>query len=160
MSRIFNFTLLAATAAMVVACAGIKDTSGDAEAIVEQIRQADLALLQAEEQRDLDGVMVLIAPNAVFQPPGYLPIVGHEAIREFYETQWFELPFIEISGEPETIVVSSSGDLAYFDGRSHLVLEVSGERKVSAGKYLAVWQKVSGDWKLAAISWSANEVTR
>jgi len=141
-------------------CAGIKGRSVDIESIEAQIRQADLALLRAEGERDLAAVMEFIAPHAVFQPPGYSPIVGHEAIRQFYETQWFKLPFSEISGTPVAIVVGSSGDLAYFDGRSQMVVEISGERTVIAGKYLGVWQKVSGAWKLAAISWSGNELTR
>ena len=85
--------------------------------------------------------------------------MGHEAIRHFYDTQWFKLPFVEISVTPEKIVVGSSGDQAYFDGRSYMVTEISGERILVAGKYLGVWQKVSGKWKLAAISWSANEMT-
>jgi len=160
MNRHFAFALLVVAAATLTGCEGIKSSSVDTESIEAQIRQADLALLRAEEQRDLEGVMDLIAPHAVFQPPGYPPIVGHEAIRQFYESQWFKLPFTEISGTPETIVVGSAGDMAYFDGRSQMVVEISGERMVAAGKYLGVWQKISGKWKLAAISWSANEATR
>lgn len=160
MSRYIAFALLVVVAAILVGCAGNRGSSVDTETTKAQIRQADLALLRAEGQRDLDGVMDLIAPHAVFQPPGFSPIVGYEAIRQFYDTQWFKLPFTEISGSPETIVVGSSGDLAYFDGRSYMVVEISGERTVAAGKYLGVWQKISGKWKLAAISWSANEPTR
>ena len=37
------------------------------------------------------------------------------------------------------------------------MLDVSGERVVSVGKYLGVWQKISGEWNLAAISWAGNE---
>ena len=159
-SRHLAFFLLVVVTATFGGCERIKGGSSDVESLEAQIRQADLALLRAEEQRDLDGVMDLIAPHAVFHPPGYSPIVGHEAIRQFYATQWFKLPFIEISGTPEAIVVGSSGDLAYFDGRSQMVIETSGERTVAVGKYLGVWQKISGKWKLAAISWSANEVTR
>ncbi len=160
MSRHLAFAVLVAAAATLGGCAGFNGSSVDTESTEAEIRHADLALLRAEEQRDLDGVMDLIAPHAVFQPPGYSPIVGHAAIRRFYVTQWFKLPFIEISGTPEAIVVGSSGDLAYFDGRSQMVLEISGERTVVAGKYLGVWQKISGKWKLAAISWSGNEMTR
>ncbi len=160
MNRHIAFALLVVTTALLGGCDSPKSNSVGNESPEAEIRQADLALLRAEEQRNLDGVMDLIAPHAVLQPPGYLPIVGHEAIRQFYETQWFKLPFIEISGTPEAIVVGSSGDLAYFDGRSQMVVEISGERTVASGKYLGVWQKISGKWKLAAISWSANEVTR
>jgi len=160
MNRHFAFALLVVATALLGGCDNLKSSSVGNESPEAEIRQADLALLRAEEQRNLDGVMEFIAPHAVFQPPGYSPIVGHEAIRQFYETQWFKLPFIEISGTPEAIVVGSSGDLAYFDGRSQMVVEISGERTVASGKYLGVWQKISGEWKLAAISWSANEVTR
>ena len=159
MSRHLAFALLLIATVILSGCAGHKGSSVDTESIEAQIRQSDLALLRAEEQRDLDRVMEMIAPGAVFQPPGFSPIVGHGAIRQFYDTQWFTLPFIEISGTPEKIVVASSGDLAYFDGRSYMVIEISGERTVAAGKYLGVWQKISGKWKLAAISWSANEMT-
>jgi ketosteroid isomerase-like protein len=160
MSRHFVLALLVGVTATLGGCCSIKSSSVDTESIKAQIRQADLALLRAEEQRDLESVMDYIAPHAVFQPPGYAPVVGHEAIRQFYSTQWFKLPFIEISGTPEAIVVGSSGDMAYFDGRSQMVVEISGERTVATGKYLGVWQKISGKWKLAAISWSANEAAR
>jgi len=160
MIRYSAFVFLVVATATLGGCDSIKGGPVDTESIRAQIRQADLALLRAEERRDLEGVMDLIARDAVFQPPGFPPIMGREAIREFYDTQWFKLPFVEISGRPEAIVIGSSGDMAYFDGRSQMVFEVSGERKVAAGKYLGVWQKISGTWKLAAISWSANEVTR
>jgi ketosteroid isomerase-like protein len=160
MSRNLVFALLTVATVMSAGCAGNRASSVDTATMEAQIRQADLALLRAETQRDLDGVMELIAPGAVFQPPGYPPIVGREAIRQFYDTEWFKLPFIEISGRPESIVVGSSGNMAYLDGRSEMVLEVSGERTVAVGKYLGVWRRISGQWKLAAISWSGNEVTR
>jgi ketosteroid isomerase-like protein len=159
-NRHLALALLLVASATLGGCGDLKSSSVDTEAIAADIRQADLALLQAEEARDLNGVMEFIAPQAVFQPPGFPPIVGLEAIRQFYDSKWFKLPFTEISGTPESIIVGSSGDLAFLDGRSQMVVEISGERTVAAGKYLGVWQKISGKWKLAAISWSANEMTR
>jgi ketosteroid isomerase-like protein len=158
--RIFAYVLLAVSIALSVSCTGNRDASEDVEVIVEQIRQADQALLQAEEQRDLESAMALVAPHAVFQPPGLPAIAGHEAIRRFYEQQWFTLPFVEIFGKAETIVVAASGDLAYLDGRSHLTLEISGENVTSEGKYLGVWQRIEGHWRLVAMSWTANEPAR
>lgn len=160
MSRSFAFALLLAASATLGGCGDIKSSPVDTASIEADISQADAALLRAEEARNLDGVMEYIAPNAVFHPPGFSPIVGREAIRQFYENQWFTLPFVEISGVPESIVVGSSGDFACVDGRSQMVLEISDEKTVADGKYLGVWQKTGGKWKLAAISWSANENTR
>jgi ketosteroid isomerase-like protein len=152
--------MLAVAIALAVGCTGNRSDSEDFEATVDQIEQADQALLQAEEQRDLESAMALVAPQAVFQPPGLPAIVGEEAIRRFYEESWFKLPYVEISGHAETTVVAASGDLAYLDGRSHLMLEISGENVLSEGKYLGVWQRIEGQWKLVAISWTANEPAR
>jgi ketosteroid isomerase-like protein len=158
--RIFAYVLFAVSTALSVSCTGNRDASEDVELIVEQIRRADQALLQAEEQRDLESAMALVAPHAVFQPPGLPAIVGHEAIRRFYEEQWFTLPYVEMFGKADTVVVAASGDLEYLDGRSHLMLEISGEHVVSEGKYLGVWQRTEGHWRLVAISWTANEPAR
>jgi len=158
--RIFAHALLVVATALSVSCTGSGNSSGDAEVMIKQIRLADRALLQAEDRRDLDGAMAFIASHAVFQPPGRPPIAGEEAIRRFYEQQWFKLPYSEISGNPVTIVVAASGDLAYLDGRSHMVMEVSGEQVIIEGKYLGVWQRIKGQWRLVAISWTANQATR
>ena len=160
MNRIIAYVLLAVSAALSAGCAGNRSASMDIEAVVDQIRQADQALLQAEEQRDLESAMALVAPHAVFHPPGLPAIVGNEAIRRFYEQRWFTIPYVEISGQADTIVVAASGDLAYLDGRSHLMLEISGEQVLSEGKYLGVWQRIEGHWRLVAISWTANEPAR
>ena len=157
MIRIFAYVLLAVSTTLSVSCTGNRDASEDVELIVEQIRQADQALLRAEQQRDLESAMALVALDAVFQPPGLPAIVGHEAIRRFYEQRWFTLPYVEIYGKADRIVVAASGDLAYLDGRSHLMLEISGEQVLSEGKYLGVWQRIEGHWRLVAISWTANE---
>ena len=160
MNRIFAYVLLAVATALSAGCAGNRSASMDIEAVVDQIRQADQALLQAEEQRDLESTMALVAPHAVFHPPGLPAIVGNEAIRRFYEQRWFTLPYVEISGQADTIVVAASGDLAYLDGRSRLMLEISGEQVLSEGKYLGVWQRIEGHWRLVAMSWTANEAAR
>ena len=160
MNRIFAYALLAMATTLAVGCNGNRDAIENFEATVDQIRQADQALLQAEEQRDLESAMALVGPDAVFQPPGLPAIGGDEVIRRFYEERWFTLPYVEISGQVETIVVAASGDLAYLDGRSHLTLEISGENVSSEGKYLGVWQKIQGQWRLVAISWTANEPAR
>lgn len=160
MNRMIAYVLLAVTTAVASGCTGNRGASEDIEEISDQIRHADQALLKAEGQRDLESAMALVAPHAVFQPPGLPAFVGDEAIRQFYEQQWFTIPYVEISGQAEKIVVAASGDLAYLDGRSHLTLEISGQEVISEGKYLGVWQRLAGQWRLVAISWTANEPAR
>ena len=159
-NRMFVYVLLAVAMVLSVDCTGNRSASEDIEALIDQVRHADQVLLKAEQQRDLVSAMALVAPHAVFQPPGFPAIVGDEAIRRFYEEDWFTLPYVEIFGQADTIVVAASGDLAYVDGRSYLMLEISGEKVRSEGKYLGVWQRIEGQWRLVAMSWTANEPAR
>ena len=62
-------------------------------------------------------------------------------------------PGFDLSFAPEQIVVSSSGDMAMDRGTYRLGPET--------GKYVVVWRKVDGDWKVAAdIFNSDNPVSR
>lgn len=128
----------------------------DLTAEIQNIRDSDRALLQAETNRDLDGVMEYIAEGAVFQPPNSPPIIGHDAIREFYK-EWFNIPYIGIYCESDTIVVSSSGDLACLIGNSYMELDKSTGKNRLDGKYITIWQKHTDRWLCIAVSWSGNE---
>jgi ketosteroid isomerase-like protein len=82
-------------------------------------------------------------------------VVGREAVREFY-ADWFAIPYTAIHVQAQTVTVASSDDLAYLVGESALVLSgPQGERQVP-GKYLGVWRKIDGEWRLAALSWTGN----
>ena len=37
------------------------------------------------DAHDVDGLVALFAPDAVYRRPGYEPLEGHEALRAFYE---------------------------------------------------------------------------
>ncbi|MEA1979220.1 MAG: DUF4440 domain-containing protein [Chloroflexota bacterium] len=123
--------------------------------ITKVICAADRSLIAAEASRDLDSAMSYMASNVILQPPDMPIVVGRKAVREFY-TEWFALPYTSIQVHSQKVTVASSGDLAYLVGESSFVLEgPQGELQVP-GKYLAVWEKVEGEWNLAAISWSGN----
>jgi ketosteroid isomerase-like protein len=126
---------------------------------VAAIRAADAAWFAAEAARDIESIMPFVSDRAVFQPPDGPAIVGAEAVRNFYQS-FFALPYTDAGGSSDSIVVSSSGDLAYDIGRNFLVLKgPEGERRHD-GKYLAVWQKSGGTWKLTALSWSLDAPMR
>jgi ketosteroid isomerase-like protein len=127
------------------------DTVGE----IRKIRETDRSLLLAETQRDLVGAMRYIAKDAIFHPPGNPPVIGDEAIRDFYE-EWFKVPYSGIVCESDTIGISSSGDLAYLIGNSHMEFDTpTGENRLD-GKYITVWRKTSDRWLCVAVSWSGN----
>ncbi len=154
MVRLSAFSVLLLLA-VVIGCAGPPASELDLAAEVERVRAANQAWFEAESRRDLEGIMPHVALNAVFQPADAPSFSGHEAARAFF-AEFFELPYASFGGGPDTILVASSGDLAIDIGHSRMVMD-GPERTVEVeGKYLAAWQKIEGEWKCVAISWSAN----
>ncbi len=128
----------------------------DIQGEIRNIRAADRSLLRAETQRDLAGVMQYIARGAIFHPPDNPPVIGDKAIHDFYK-KWFKLPYSGIFCESDTIVISSSGDLAYLIGNSFIEVETPAGKNRLDGKYTTIWQKTHDMWLCVAVSWSGNE---
>jgi uncharacterized protein (TIGR02246 family) len=148
-----NGTLLLALAVLFSACS--QAPAIDLQAEKEQIRQLNQQWYAAENRKDLDAIMQqFLAEECILQVPGIEPLEGHEAIRTFMEV--FFQSLVSVSGEPTQIVVSASGDLAYDWGATHAVLEGPEGRVDDEQKYLIVWQKVDGEWKAVAGSFSSN----
>ena len=136
------------------ACAS-SESAGDLEAEAGLIRTADRTLLEAETRRDLEGAMVLFAEDAVLQPPDAPPVIGREAVREFY-ADWFGVPYVGIYSDSDRVIVSASYDLAYLIGTSHMEMDTSAGGERFDGKYISLWRKVDGRWLCVGVSWSGN----
>ena len=127
----------------------------DLEAEEEQIQQLNQQWYEAENRKDLDTIMQrFLAEDCILHVPGIGPLEGHESIRAFMAA-FFE-SLVSVSGGPTQIVVSASGDLAYDWGATHAVLEGPEGRVDDEQKYLIVWQKIDGEWKAVAGSFSSN----
>jgi ketosteroid isomerase-like protein len=150
-------TLVAPLAALLLACGGsgegaapeadAVDTALEAEAVLE----LDLEWAQRFADRDFAWISSLHAENAVQLPPGYDMIEGREAITAGWEGMATTLP--GTSWEPVMAKVSSSGDMAYVYGRA---TAVDPEGTATPMKYLEVWVKIDGEWKVAADMFNAN----
>jgi ketosteroid isomerase-like protein len=123
------------------------------------IRAANQAWFGAEVTRELESIMPYVADSAIFQPPDAPAFRGHEAVRRFYR-DFFVLPYTDVGGGPDTIVVAPSGTLAYDIGRNYVTLPGESGDVRHEGKYLAVWEKFGDQWKVVAISWSLNAPMR
>lgn len=96
-------------------------------------------------QRDLDGIMALMAQDSVLIMPGSEPVVGIEDIRRATSTMLSSED--QISWESDFAYVSSSGDMAYDYGTATTRLT---DGSSIEGYYLVVWIKENGEWKVAA----------
>jgi ketosteroid isomerase-like protein len=72
-----------------------------------------------------------------------------EKFGEVFEP-WLPLPNVSHEFAPEVIEVSASGDLAWDRGTFHSVMETPEGTVEDVGKYLMIWKKMDGEWKVVA----------
>jgi ketosteroid isomerase-like protein len=72
---------------------------------------------------------------------------GRAAFAEFWRGT-LELPALDFRFEPQAIKVAEAGDLAYDIGTYSLGYGAAEDRVQDRGKYLVVWEKVGGEWKV------------
>lgn len=114
----------------------------------ERIRALDGAWSDAAARRDLDGMMAIYAPDAQELLPGMPAVVGLEAIRRFYAGLITRFPRLAHAFEPQTITVARSRDLAVVRGCYRFTADTLRPEQVQAGKFVGVWGRRDGDWRL------------
>jgi uncharacterized protein (TIGR02246 family) len=99
---------------------------------------------------DFDGVAALYTEDATAFPPGSAMVKGRAAIAALWKG------LAEQVGDPKvtTLEVKPLGPSAAREiGTFSLKTKGPNPQEV-AGKYVVVWEKVGGDWKLAADIWN------
>jgi ketosteroid isomerase-like protein len=85
------------------------------------------------------------------QPPNAPQIEGHEAIRALYESVTFE------SLDPGPLTIRVSGDLGMiWSPRMTYTLVTSDGPFTDEAKFVAVWERRDGEWKVLENSWNSN----
>jgi ketosteroid isomerase-like protein len=97
--------------------------------------------------------------DAVMQPPDRAQIQGHDAIREFFAPTTLQTPPAD-SAPPRPdfpVHVSASGDLAVEWGPSTIMVKASGgSPTIVRFKFVTVWERRGGVWKVRLNSWNAD----
>ncbi|MDH3892369.1 MAG: DUF4440 domain-containing protein [candidate division Zixibacteria bacterium] len=127
---------------------GNKEYSDDAKNIMNLEKQWSAKFSEGA----LDWIVSLHTEDAIQFPPGADLIQGKEALRKAWagmiNTEGFEA-----SWESAEVFVSKSGDLAY-DYGSLKITNPDGSK--ANAKYVVVWSKVNGEWKVAADMFNMN----
>lgn len=113
-----------------------------------RIQALDELWLAAAARRDLDGMMAIYADDAQELLPDMAPLVGRDAIRAFYRGLIEQLPRFAHHFAPEDITVASSADLAVARGSYRFTPDTLDPQLVHVGKYVGVWRRRQGDWRL------------
>ncbi len=116
------------------------------------LREADLALARAVDQRDRGSFAALLAEDAIFAGGG-APLRGRAAVLGGW-AGFFEPQGPRMSWAPELAEMARSGDLGYtvgrylFEGR-----DASGQSVKREGRYVTVWRReADGAFRVAADS--------
>lgn len=125
-------------------------TAVDTEADAQAIRDLSSAWLEHANGRDADAIAAYFAPEGIVLEEGEPPIVGAEAIRADIEEDWAENPDFAVDWRTISVRVAESGDLAWERGQWTFDPDGAGARPDVSGEYITVWEKVDGEWKVAA----------
>jgi uncharacterized protein (TIGR02246 family) len=103
---------------------------------------------------DLENVVAVYAPDAVYLPPHHEAVHGREAIREYLQGPRnhgvSDLAF-------DVTYIKQSGNVAWDVGTYRMsVPENGGTKRVDHGKYLTVWKRAGTKWLITADAWSSD----
>jgi uncharacterized protein (TIGR02246 family) len=145
-----RFGLIRAIVAWVFVVATASTTmGGDLEAEEQRIRELDVKWLEAMAAKDAEACAAFYADDGRIMPQNAPAAEGPKAIAEVW-SGLFQLKDFSLTFEPTRIVVAEAGDMAYDIGTYSLAFTSEEGPVKDRGKYVVVWKKVGGDWKVAA----------
>jgi len=145
-----------------VACSAVSSCASppsvDVQAEIQAVREMDLAWQAAYAAKNVEESLSFLAPDVVSMGENAPAIVGLEAHRAMFEAR-FAATNLSVTWNADVIEVAASGDLAYYRGTYHSVMETPEGPVEGGGKFLAVCKKIDGDWKVIAESTTSDSPT-
>jgi len=154
MTRSFVLAMLAACA-LVVVSHGANAQSVDLAAEADAIRALDVEWVAAVAAQDAAATANFYASDGAILPAGAPMAQGTEAVAAVWQS-FFDLEGFALTFAPTTIEVSASGDMAYDVGTYALSFDTDQGQVQDSGKYVVVWTKADGAWKVAADIFNSN----
>lgn len=113
------------------------------------IRAADAAWLKAAQARDAAGEAAAIAADGVVYRANENPVTGPAGYQALQERTYKENPKAAPGWTTDAVHVASGGDWAIQTGTFNITgLGPKGDIS-DTGKFVTVWKKVGGAWKVA-----------
>ncbi len=150
MYRLMCFGLLLVMGTAPAAWGGAREK---VEQVLQQITAANRAFEEAVRKGDVEGIASAYTPEAIAMPPDAPMAKGRENIKQLWGSAIRDgLKTIRL----ETLDLEVVGDTAYEVGRATLSLEPKSATPTTAVvKYVVVWKKVKGQWRLHRDIWNA-----
>jgi ketosteroid isomerase-like protein len=139
-----NISLLAAV--LLCAVSTFAQTSADQKAIVA----ADNAWIKAAQEKNVDKAVSFYADDAIVMPPG-APIANTPQQRRAVWQGLLSDPKSMLNFGRIKLEIAKSGDLACDIGWTEFkTTDAQGKTTTARGKYVVLWKKINGQWKVAA----------
>ena len=129
-----------------IGCANEPLPEIDLSAEAQTIRDLDVALSEAAQNRDAEAFGSFFAENAVQLPPKASPENGRAVIQE--GAAGLLGIGADLRFETVDVKVAGSGDLAISRGRWFLSIPTPEGPVQDEGSFVEVWEKFSGEWKI------------
>ncbi len=117
-----------------------------------EIQAAEESFMATFKRGDAAGVAALYTTDAQLLPTHSDFVTGAEAIRAFWQGA-MDMGIKE--AKLETVEAEGHGDTAIEVGKYTLLAE--GGQVADAGKYMVIWRKVDGVWKLHRDIWNSSQ---
>jgi ketosteroid isomerase-like protein len=126
--------------------------SAEAESLLK--RDAEWSAL-ASEGRDIDRILSYWTDDAVVLAPGFAPVVGKSALRDYVESS-FRIPGFKISWKSSEVRFSPDLKLAYIFGENTVGMNGSNGTPLTAkGRAITIWRReTDGQWRCAVDIWN------
>ena len=146
MTRPRHVVMLAAAVAAVL----VLSHAARADEVRDAVEAGNRAFIEAALAGDAKAVSQLYTETAQVIAPGAPVTTGRAAIAAFWLSSFETAPVKAM--QLETLDLESAGDLAYETGK---VTIVARDGATSSARYLVVWKREGGGWKLHRDIWNA-----
>ena len=121
----------------------------DLAAEEKAIRDTDARWQKAAQDRDPAGEAAIFASDGVAYREHVDPLVGPAAFQTWDSKVYAENPRQNTTWTTESLRVADSGDLAIQTGEYHVTAMGPKGDQEDRGRFVTVWKKVNGEWKVA-----------
>ena len=151
-----TLSAVALIAAIAASCASTGSSTTNVSDVRPTIDRVNAMMVAAMNSGRVNDVLPLYAPDAIVLAPNAPPMVGHDAIRQF----WGAAANMKMSGVTLTTdQVEVHGDVAIETGSYTMTLTPPGASAPmnDRGKYMVVWKRQGdGSWKIYRDMFNSN----
>jgi uncharacterized protein (TIGR02246 family) len=150
MSRTMKVSIIVVSLFVIGICLSLQTTISE-EKIDEDIAAAVEKFLSAFNSGNAAGVAMMYAEEAKIMPPNSEIVTGREAIQGFWQAVLdmgvakAALKIVEAEKHDDTAI-----EIGLYE------LSAANDQVLDKGKYVVIWKKVEGEWKMHRDIWNSN----